>query len=212
MRHGLTLALGLLGVATSTAAWAANPWEQLMGRKPEVWSDPGGRFSTDLPVGWKAEAKETDPVVRFVRVHPGTGLTAQIEVQMRPLPNDVRATHLDAHVQGENRSQAPGYKVLERKKVSVAGTQGVQTYFSYRARNNADLGREVVQTVFVLGERGYILTLETLAGARPLFWEEFELILKGFSVRGSAQEPRTSSNRRRRIRAGEMINPDAVGY
>jgi hypothetical protein len=198
----------------SSSALAKTPWEQLMGRKPKIWHDPKGRFSLDLPVGWEAFPDASESAVRFVRPHPDTGLAAEVQVEMRALPPGVKAVHFDARVQAQNRERAPGYVVRDRVKTTVSGVPAVQTLFTYRARGNAELAREVVQTVLVAGERGFVITLETIEGTRRVFWEEFELMVEGFSAgRGGA---RASSDRtrekRRRIRAGEMINPDAVGY
>lgn len=183
-----------------------------MGRKPKLWHDPSGRFSIDLPVGWQAEAAPDAPSVRFVRPHPDTGLVAEVQVEMESLPPGVKATHLNARVQGRNRERAPGYTVRDRDKTTISGLPAVQTLFTYRARGNAELAREVVQTVLVAGERGFVITLETVAGTRAVFWEEFELMLKGFSARAGGEELRVKRGKRRRIRAGEMVNPDAVGY
>ncbi len=183
-----------------------------MGRKPRPWHDPSGRFSLDLPVGWTAHADEDSGRVALVRTHEETGAVAEMQVELRILPPGVRAAHLDAHVQRENRDRAPGYQLRDRRKLVVSGAEAVQTLFTYRARGNAQLGREVLETVFVVGERGFVLTFETLLGARSLFSDELELILTGFSARGSGEAPRGSSRQRRKIRAGEMVNPDAVGY
>lgn len=193
-----------------------------MGRKPQLWHDPAGRFSIDLPVGWEApkkppgapvtpEASEA-AVVTFVRYHSDTGLGAQLQVEIRPLPPGVSANHLDAHVQAENARRAPGYRVHDTAPRALSGVPAIQTLLSYRARGNAELGREVVQTVLVVGERGFILTFETLLGYRALFAEELDILLDGFSARGPGREVRPEPGKRRRVRAGEMINPDAVGY
>lgn len=212
-RASFALAGALLLVGTGEAE-AKNPWEELMGRKPKLWHDPEGRFSIDLPVGWKAYPEEGAPIVRLVRPHPDTGLVAEVQIEIRPLPPGVEAAHLDAHVQASNRANAPGYAVRDRQKTVVAGRAAIQTLFTYRARGNAELSRETVQTVLVDGERGFVITLETIAGTRGVFWEEFELMLEGFSTGGGTGPSAHDRGRRgrKRIRAGEMVNPDMVGY
>ena len=207
----------LLGSALPAAdAQAKTPWEELMGRKPKLWHDPEGRFQIDLPVGWEAEKEPEGRFLRFVRVQQQTGLIAELQVEIRSLPPDVRASHLDAHVQRNNETIAPGYKVHDRRKLKVSGTEAIQTLFTYRARGNAQMGREVVQTVFVVGDDGYILTFETLLGGREGFRDELEIMFEGFTVNGvvAPSTPRRASTAapRRKVRAGEMINPDAVGY
>lgn len=205
------LVLAML-LAPSPAA-AETPWEQLFGRKPKPWSDPSGRFSLDLPIGWKAQEAASGAPVSFVRVRSEDGaVLGQLEVEIRPLPPEVAPEHLDAHVQSENRDSAPGYTVAERRTVSVEGHKAIRTLFRYRALGNVQLAREVVQTVFVTRERGFIVTLETPAGGRGRLWPEFELMMKGFSTGALAPRGEGKAGARRRVRAGEMINPDAVGY
>lgn len=209
VRAALALVLVLL---PSSWARAETPWEQLMGRKPKLWNDPAGRFQLDLPLGWAAHASAGEGPVTFVRQRADDGaILGQVQVELRPLPPGVAPAHFDAHVQRDNEKNAPGYRVSSRRKVAIGGATGIETQFRYRAHGHAQLGREVVQTVFVIGERGYVMTLETLIGARGLVWDEFQLMRKGFSVRGGGPTVRTPSGRRR-VKAGEMINPDAVGY
>lgn len=199
-------------VAAPASVYAETPWEQLMGRKPKLWNDPGGRFQLDLPVGWKAQAGDGSGPVVFVRRRSDDGMVlGQVQLDIRPLPPGVAPQHFDAHIQAENKSNAPGYRLHSRRKQAIGGATGIESHFSYRAHGHAQLAREVVQTVFVIGERGYVLTLETAPGGRGQVWDEFQLMRKGFSVGGGSLEPRTRSSRRR-VRAGEMVNPDAVGY
>ncbi|MEO1234367.1 MAG: hypothetical protein AAFZ18_36295 [Myxococcota bacterium] len=204
----------LAALLVSPEAAAETPWEQLFGRKPNAWHDPAGRFSLDLPLGWKAHPGEATAPVSFVRTRAeDRAILGQVEVEIRPLPPDVAPKHLDSHVQSKNKKAAPGYAVLGRQSVKVGGHDGVRTHFRYRALGNVQLSREVVQTVFVAGERGYVVTLETPAGGRGRVWPEFELMMKGFSI-GAAPvtNPTRRAGGRRKVRAGEMINPDAVGY
>ena len=73
---------------------------------------------------------------------------------------------------------------------------------------------EVVQVIFLAGERAFVLTLEMPAGTRELFWEDFELMTKGMNASGPGDEirPMKAGEARKKVRAGEMINPDVAPY
>lgn len=211
-RFRLALPL-LLALAGPGVAMAKTPWEQLMGRKPQTWTAEDGRFSLDLPVGWVPTETEGGPT-HFARTHDGTGVPAEVLVELRPLPPGVKSAHFDAHIQEEMKRRAPGYTVLGRSGLKMDGRDARQTHFRYRALDNTELHREVVQTTLVAGRTGVVLTFETLAGGRQLFEEELKLMIEGFALGGAPSAPSATkrSGGRRKIRAGEMINPNAVGY
>lgn len=212
MRH-LLLAGLLLASATPRFADAANPWEELMGRKPRTWSDPKGRFSIDLPVGWAAKVQDGAPVVDFWKRHPDHGAVAHVTVMMKTVPPNVNVRHVALHVEKDVKKTARGFQVLERERLSMSGRDAVRTHFTYRELGNAQLVNEVDQYVVVLGERAFVLTFEHAFGARPIFTEDFGHMVKGFAGRAPGEEGVFGKKKkRRRVRAGEMINPDAVRY
>lgn len=191
----------------------AGPWEDLMGPgKPRMWTDPKARFYTDLAVGWEAKPRPDVPVVDFVKQDRDRGLSAHVQVEMRMLPPNVNTRHFALRVLEQTKKRAPQYRQLGEDRLKVSGVPAVRTHFTYRVHGNAAMQNEVVQTVFIVGERGFIVTLETLAGARGVFWEDFEKMLKGFSGRAPGEESRPLPKRRKRVKSGEMVNPDAVKY
>lgn len=204
--------LVLVGLAAPQLAQAANPWEELMGRKPRMWNDPQGRFQMDLPVGWAAQPQEGAPVVDFWKRHPDHGAVAHVTVVMKTVPPNVDVRHLALHVEKDVKGQARGYKVIERARTEVSGRPAVRTHFTYRELGNAQLVNEVDQYVLVMAERAFIITFEHAYGVRPIFAEDFGLMVKGFSGRGPGEHIVTGKKKRRRVRAGEMVNPDAVRY
>ena len=194
------------------ATFAGNPWEELMGPgKGRVWNDPQGRFYLDLPVGWEAKPDGTTPVVNIWKNHPDNGLVAHVSVEMRTVPPGVKTAHYALQVDTEMK-RMPGYRLIERDAMTVGGERARRTLFTYRERSNAELVNEVVQIVFLDGERAFIVTLQTAYGARGAFWEDFEKMMKSFTGRAPGEEGRAAPKERRRVKAGEMINPDAVGY
>ncbi len=207
---GLVLVAPALAPAT---AEAGNPWEDLMGPgKPQIWTDPQSRFHLDLPVGWKALPDEHPTVVRFGRHHPDYGLSALVTVEVRSVPDGVSLRHFAVRVEQEVEASAPGYQLLGEDKIRVSGRRAIRRHFQYRDRNNAQRYREVVQVITVLPERAFVITLETGYGSRGIFWEEYEKMVNGFRGRTPAEDHLPMPKQRRRIKSGEMINPDAVRY
>ena len=180
--------------------------------KPQIWNDPQSRFHIDLPVGWRALPDNPPTAVRFGRTHPDYGHSALVTVEMRTVPAEVKVRHFDLRVEREVKRAAPGYRVLKEDRTRLSGHAAIRRHFRYRDKNNAQRYREVVQLVTVLPERAFIITLETAYGTRGLFWEEFERMLRGFRGRSPGQDRLPMPKQRRRIKSGEMINPDAVRY
>ena len=205
--------LGALVLGATSPAGAANPWEELMGRKPRTWADPKGRFSLDLPLGWTAQVSDDAPMVDFWKQHPDSGAVAHLSVQMKSVPPGVKTAHYALHVNQDVKKSAPGYRVLAEQRLELSGVPAIRTVFTYNERGNAALVNEVDQLVLVQGERAFVLTFEYAAGARPIFEEDFAFMAKGFSPRAPGSEGVVGTGKsRRKIREGEMINPDVLRY
>lgn len=207
------LALGVLtaALACSGAAQAANPWEDLMGHKPRTWTDPAGRFHLDLPLGWTAKAPEGAQVVEFWK-RAQNGAVAHVTVAMKSVPPKVKVRHYALHVEKDVKANARGYELMQRQRLTVSGHPAVRTYFRYRELGNVQLVNEVEQFVFIVGERAFVMSFEHAIGARGIFAEDFNFMVKGFVGRGSGEEGVRGPKKRRRVRSGEMVNPDAVRY
>ena len=180
--------------------------------KPQIWNDPQSRFHIDLPVGWKPRPDDHPTLVRFERYQPDYRQSALVTVEVRSIPDRVSIRHFATRVEREVKRAAPGYRVLGEDRIRVTGRQALRRHFLYRDKNNAQRYREVVQVISVVPERAFIITLETVYGSRALFWEEFEKMVDGFSGRAPGQDGLPMPKQRRRIKSGEMINPDAIRY
>ena len=209
----VALAVAAFSWTFAPLAYAGNPWEDLMGPgKPQIWNDPQSRFHIDLPVGWKALPDNPPTAVRFGRYHPDYRHSALATVEMRRVPPGVQTRHFAVRLEREVQKAAPGYKVLGEDQIKVSGQKALRKHFIYRDKNNAQRYREVVQVVALVPERAFIISLETAYGTRQFFWEEFEKMVRGFRGRSPAEESLPMPKQRRRIKSGEMINPDAVQY
>lgn len=210
---GLGLALGLLALTWAVPTWAKTPWEELFGPgKPTVWGDPAGRFTIDLPLGWEAETQGAGQPVHITKRHPDYGITGWVTVVNRTLPPGTALRHFETHVDRETRDRSPGYELVERSVREGPGRRAVWRYFLYRERGNAELMREAVQVLTLSGERAFIITLRTPYGQRAPFWEDFKVMMEGFHGRAPGEESWDKPKKRRKIREGEMIHPDAIGY
>ncbi|MBI4821137.1 MAG: hypothetical protein HY791_33060 [Deltaproteobacteria bacterium] len=208
-----SLLLLLLLVAPS--AFAGNPWEELMGRKPQMWSDPQGRFVIDLPQGWKDEPKSSVAnTVDFWRTDAEHGVTARVSVEVRVVPKGVKLSHFVERVNEDGRKSVREHRILQQDQIQVSGVAARRQLVTYQVLGHTEIVNEAVQVILVGDERAYVITLVSPAGTRGLFWEEFELMTKGFSAGGSESSAvRTSPDQpRKKLRAGEMVNPDALKY
>ncbi len=210
MRRAILLGFLLGALALPSAASAANPWEDLMGHKPRTWTDPGGRFFIDLPLGWTSRGDGDSQVVEFFK--QANGAAARVTVTIKPVPPKVKVRHFALHVEKDIKRTAKGYRVLQRNKVQLSGHPAIRTHFTYRELGNVQLINEIEQYVVIIGERAFVLSFAHAAGARPIFAEDFAFMVKGFGGKGPGQERRSTGKKRRRVRSGEMVNPNAVRY
>lgn len=191
----------------------AGPWEDLMGEgKPQIWTDPKSRFYLDLPVGWKAKPNPDYPVVDFWKQHPDYGHTARVSVEMRTLPPNVNTRHFALSHINDIKKRAPQFRMIKESRLRVSGVPAVRMHFTFQERNNVALVNEVTQVILIVGERAFIITLQTAFGAREIFLEDFKKMVKGFTGRAPGEESRPTPRQRKRVKSGEMVNPDAVGY
>ncbi len=198
-------------LAYASTAHAGNPWDELMGTgKPKMFNDPEGRFSIGLPIGWKAVNQ--GEITTFSKSNSDLGATAVVNVEMRPVPPKVRLSHFVHRVTQETVAAAPNYQVLSKDKTTVSGAPAQRVHFRYQERGNAQLANEAVQVIFITGERAWVITFLTALGARSIFWEDFGQMVKYFTARGATEPVVRKRKRRRKLKAGEMVNPDMIKY
>lgn len=217
LRRGMRFVFGTAALAALIcvvpSARAENPWEELMGRKPRLWSDPQGRFTIDLPIGWSADEKQSaNGMIGFWRQHPDYGHSAHVTVEIKNLPPGVKLAHFGVRVAEDVQKVAKNYNPIEEDRIDLGGMPAIRRYFTYQEKAHAQLTNEVVQIIAVSGERGYIITLETGYGVRQIFWEDFNLMLRGFSAGAEMRIDRKPGEGRKRLKAGEMVNPNGVPY
>jgi hypothetical protein len=211
-----SLAAFALVALPAVAFGQSNPWESTFGRKPKMWSDPDGRFTLDLPSGWVPQVgKETAPnPVVITKDLPDYGTSAVMTVEMRTVPPGTRLSHFAQRVEEEMRGVAKNYRPIDQDKIEISGTNAIRKLFTYQQFAHAEMTSEVAQVIFLVGERGFVVTLETAHGARSMFWADFELMMKAFSGTGPGEEARGArpGGGRKTLKPGEMVNPDVARY
>jgi hypothetical protein len=214
MRPLILGAFALAALTSAAPARAGNPWEEMFGpEKGKLWTDPSARFYLELPVGWSGTPRKGAPsIVDFHKEHPDNRFVARFVVEMRQIPPGVKVGHFAARVEDEVKEKARAFRLIERDKIDVSGATGHRIYFTHQEHNNAELTDEVVQTVFLQNERAFIITFECAAGTRPVFWEDYERMMKSFVGRGVGEETLPVPKKKRPMRSGEMINPNTVPY
>jgi hypothetical protein len=178
--------------------------------KGTVWSDPESRFSLELPVGWQAQPHR-NTIVEIWKNHPDYGTTAKLTIEMRNLPPKVKLVHLSERVMAEVRGAARNVQIQGEDRITVSGQPAIRRWFTHQEQGHAELTDEVVQVIFMIGERAFIMHLETAAGARQIFAEDFDKMLKTFVGSGPGEEI-PIAGKRKKLKAGEMVNPDGVPY
>ena len=203
----------LLLLSLPSTAVAKNPWEELMGPgKPQLWNDPAGRFYLDLPIGWNAYPQGDAPVVLFEKRHPDYGYVARATVQMRGVPPGVKLSHFAVRIGDEMQQSTHQYRALSRERRTISGQPAIIHHFTHQERGHTALLNEVEQAIFIVKERAFVVTFEMAAGSRPAFQEDIDKMLAGFVGRGPGDDGAATPKPRKKIKEGEMINPDAIRY
>ena len=208
-------ALALLSLVIAPNAFAQTTWQEIvMGDLPtKRYSDPRGRFSTEIVTDWRAEVNKQNPqITDFLKTNSQTGIRAHATVEVRNIPNGTKLKHFVNRNLENIEAKAPRFRMIGRKKIVLGGRRAYRVIFGYQNKNNAEQKNEVTQIYLLSGEKGYILSLETALGAGRYFAYDFKKMSEGFSVGGFTEAPTTPGRARKRIRAGEMIDPDAIGY
>jgi hypothetical protein len=156
----LTLCASVVICATPITAVAGTPWEDLFGPgKGKLWTDPSARFYLELPVGWNGEPRKgASEVVDFYKTHPDNGFIAHLTVEMRTIPPNVKTAHYAVKVEDEVKAVAYGYRLMTKDKITISGQTAHRTHFTHQERKNTELTDEVIQSVFIMGERAFVLT------------------------------------------------------
>jgi len=193
-------------------AYAGNPWEELMGPgKGNVWTDPQGRFSINLPINWKAQKTAKQDLVRFSKFNKDRGHSAVVTVEMRTLPPSVKLSHFALHVEKELKKNARNLRKGNSGRISVTGRKAQKTEYSYQERGHALRTNYASRVVLIDGERGWIITFLSAYGAQGVFLEEFEKMISSFNP-GQTGRPVRAGKKRKKLRAGEMVNPELLKY
>jgi hypothetical protein len=210
---GATIALAAL-LSAPSAAFAGNPWEEMFGPDHgKLWTDPSARFYLELPVGWTGEVRKATPtIVDFYKRHPDNGFVAHLSVEMRPVPPGVKVSHFATRIEEEVKSQVKQFRIVARDKIEVSGTTGSRIQFVHQEANNAELQDEVTQVVFLENERVFIVTFVLALGTHNVFWEDYERMMKSLVGRGVGEESLPTPKKKRVMKSGEMINPNAIPY
>ena len=199
-------------IAIPNTAIAGNQWEELMGPgKGNVWTDPQGRFSINLPVNWKHQKTDSEQIVRFGKHNKDRGHSAVLTVEMRALPPGVKLSHFALRIESELKKAARNLRKGQAKRIVVTGHKARRTEYTYQERGHALRTNYANQVVLIDGERGWILTFLSAYGAQGIFMEELDKLIASFNP-GQTNRPIRPGKKRKKLRAGEMVNPELLKY
>jgi hypothetical protein len=200
-------------LAVPPAARAGDPWEELMGPgKGTEWADPESRFTLELPVGWQAAPRRgSASLVDVWKDHPDYHTTCRLTIEMRGLPPKVKLVHLGQRVMDEVKKAVRTIQMQGEDRITISGAQAIRRFFTYQSLQHAELTFEVEQIIFMIGERAYIMTVETPYGTRQPYQEDLDKMLKTF-VGSAPGEEVAKPKKHTKLKAGEMVNVDGVPY
>lgn len=154
------------------------------------WVAPGRLFSIKIPDGWGVALHDGDPYTYDVRAvgKRGDGI---LQIRRIKVPKGARPRQLMLNAIEQRLGKLPGFSVLSRRNVDIAGTRGAAVLASYAFQGNVQFPRIVEEVYVVAGPEAFILHFECFQPAATAFEEDLNLLYNSFQPRppGASDRP-----------------------
>jgi len=149
-----------------------------------LYSDPQGRFSFNLPTGWKAgtpyEASQAAYFVYTVQ----QGNVGELIVIIEELAFNANIDQYAAAAEENGFSQLPGYKAGTQLPATVFGLPAIKKNFTFSPQAGITLQGEAY--MFISGKSAYTLLLDVLPNYFAQLQPGFAQAVMSFKVQGGA--------------------------
>jgi len=150
------------------------------------YEDTQHRFSVDLPAKWVFSPVPGDTAgAYFKRTQDGAIANATVRVMKFTQPVDLDT--FAARV-GDAADHEPGYRLLNNQAVRIGNMPAISRRFVVAINGDLKWTKMVEQRILVVGNMGFVVHVETLADAFPLFQDDFNKILLSFQP-GTGKAP-----------------------
>jgi hypothetical protein len=149
-----------------------------------LYSDPQGRFSFNLPAGWKADTPYGPSQAAYFTYSAPQGIIGELIIVLEELPFNATIDQYVAAAEENGFSKLPGYKASTQLPSTVSGLPAIKKNFTFNSQANNPLQGEAY--MFISGKTAYTLLLDVLPNNFSQLEPGFAQMMVNFSVQGGA--------------------------
>jgi len=148
-----------------------------------LYSDPQGRFSFNLPAGWKAAVPYDSSQAAYFAYAVQQGNVGELIVMIEVLPFAASVDQYAAAAEENGFKQLPGYQPGTQLPATVFGLPAIKKNFIFSPQAGLTLQAEAY--MFVSGNSAYTLLLDALTDYFAQLQPGFNQVVASFKVQSS---------------------------
>jgi len=149
-----------------------------------LYSDPQGRFSFNLPTGWKAATPYDSAQAAYFSYSVQQGTVGELIVMIEELPFSANIDQYAAASEENGFKQLPGYIPGTQLPATVFGSPAIKKNFIFSPQTGMTLQAEAY--MFISGSYAYTILLDVLPDYFAQIEPGFAQAVTSFKVQGGA--------------------------
>ena len=149
-----------------------------------LYSDPQGRFSFNLPTGWKAATPYDSAQAAYFSYSVQQGTVGELIVMIEELPFSANIDQYAAASEENGFKQLPGYTPGTQLPATVFGSPAIKKNFIFSPQTGMTLQAEAY--IFISGNYAYTILLDVLPDYFAQIEPGFAQAVTSFKVQGGA--------------------------
>jgi len=149
-----------------------------------LYSDPQGRFSFNLPTGWKAATPYDSGQAAYFNYSVQQGIVGELIVMIEELPFSASIDQYVAASEENGFKKLPGYTPGTQLPATVFGLPAIKKNFIFSPQTGMTLQAEAY--IFISGNYAYTILLDVLPDYFAQIEPAFAQAVTSFKVQGSA--------------------------
>jgi len=125
-----------------------------------LYSDPQGRFSFNLPVGWKAAVPYDSSQTAYFTYSAQQGNVGELIIMIEELPFSASIDQYAAAAEENGFKQLPGYTPGTQLPATIFGLPAIKKNFTFSPQTGLTLQAEAY--IFISGNSAYTILLDVL--------------------------------------------------
>lgn len=148
-----------------------------------LYSDPQGRFSFNLPAGWKAAVPYDSSQAAYFAYAVQQGNVGELIVMIEILPFAASVDQYAAAAEENGFKQLPGYQPGTQLPATVFGLPAIKKNFIFNPQAGLTLQAEAY--MFIIGNSAYTLLFDTVTDYFAQLQPGFNQVVASFKVQSN---------------------------